>query len=1034
VRPDVLPTAAPGPLAHLARLQLANIHWLFVPDATPRWFVWGADLAQLGEWMAAAAPQRLRCLTARNRVENVSGVAVDLLHGLEQLAGLTQQRLERLSPSVGVWSLAAKLALDLVARGRIVPRIQSTATEQRACCGVSLAIPQDAERFNTLVRAFPLAAHAVAMVATSNPREGAAADRRIWSAEALLDQFLNAAADALVRTSCRGWRAKAGRKTGWEHRFFAALTGKQPSFAPSGFGERTLTDELQRWTRPLLGAQRGAARLCLRLELPSQRSDAEITYRPVGAAFTLRFLLQAARDASLTIEADAIYQGEPGVRCVARHPQAAQETLLSGLALAGRLFPPIQASLREPRPTHVMLIGSSAWTFLNDAAPQLIEAGVGVILPAQLTRSGQQRLRMRMRLNSSGQPAGEARSGRAALALPEVLRFQWQAELAGEPLSAQDLHDLAALKAPVVRFRGQWVAIDAAEIAEALRLLDAPAGPLAAHEALALSLGVPAAIPQTVLPVSVTPEGAFADLLSRLRAASAAVEVMAPATLQGTLRPYQQRGLGWLASMAELGLGACLADDMGLGKTVQLLALLLHRQQTGQLAGPVLLVCPTSVVGNWEREIKRFAPSLPLVRHYGTTRARQGTTFESLAAATVVLTTYGLLRRDAELLAGVPWSVAALDEAQNIKTAASRTAQAARCLRAEFRVALTGTPVENRLAELWSIFEFLNPRLLGSQAAFRRDYAIPIERHGHLEMAERLKQIVQPFVLRRLKSDRSIIQDLPHKQEMRVVCSLTREQASLYQAVLDEAMRRIREASGIERRGQVLALITALKQICNHPAQYLGESGPLAGRSGKLQRCCQMLEELISTGDRALVFTQYRQMGQRLVSELRRVLGCEVPFLHGGVSRAARDAMVSRFQEDPLAPPVFVLSVKAGGTGLNLTAASHVIHYDRWWNPAVEDQATDRAFRIGQRRNVQVHILMCAGTVEEKVDHLLEQKRALAAQVIGAGERWITELGNAELQELFSLAADAVIAEDVADAEPPAEPVARTKRRAPVSV
>jgi SNF2 family DNA or RNA helicase len=500
--------------------------------------------------------------------------------------------------------------------------------------------------------------------------------------------------------------------------------------------------------------------------------------------------------------------------------------------------------------------------------------------------------------------------------------------------------------------------------------------------------------------------------------------------LQGTLRPYQQRGLGWLASMAELGLGACLADDMGLGKTVQLIALLLHRQQASQLCGPVLLVCPTSVVGNWERELRRFSPSLSLVRHYGTTRARHATTFESLPAASVVLTTYGLLRRDAQLLAAVRWSIAALDEAQNIKTAVSRTAQAARSLRSEFRVALTGTPVENRLTELWSIFEFLNPRLLGSQAAFRRDYAIPIERHGHLEMAERLKQIVQPFVLRRLKSDRSVIQDLPHKQEMRVVCSLTREQASLYQAALDEAMRRIREASGIERRGQVLALITALKQICNHPAQYLHESGPLAGRSGKLQRCCQMLEELISTGDRALVFTQYREMGQRLVTELRRVLGCEVPFLHGGVSRAARDAMVSRFQDDPLAPPVFVLSVKAGGTGLNLTAASHVIHYDRWWNPAVEDQATDRAFRIGQRRNVQVHTLLCAGTIEEKVDQLLEQKRTLAAQVIGAGERWITELADAELQELFSLAADAVIAEDVADAEPvEARSTPRAKRR-----
>lgn len=1031
MRSDVLPSAAQG-----AHLHPAIVHLVFVPEGAPRWFAWGADLQLLSDCLGSAQPQRLRCLTARNRIENVKGVGIELLPGITRLATLTQQRLERLPPSVGVWSLAAKLALDLVARGRIVPRIQSLPAQQHVSCGVSLAIPQDAERFNALVRAFPLAAHAVAVLQGAKPKDADGGERLVWSAEALLDQFLNAAADALVRSACRGLRAVNGRRTGWEYRFVAALAGKQPGFAANGFGERTVIDELQRWTWPLLGAQRGEARLCLRLELPAQHLAEDATYRPVGPAFTLRFLLQAARDASLTVEADAIYRGDAArLRGVARHPQAAQETLLAGLALAGRLFPQIQASLRDPRPTHVMLTAAAAWAFLNDAAPQLIEAGVGVILPAQLTRSGQQRLRMRMRVKPSSQQLGEARTGRAALALPEVLSFQWQAELAGAALTAAQLHELAALKAPVVRFRGQWVAIDAGEIAEALRLLAAPAGTLAAHEALALSLGVPAAVPQTALPVSVTPEGAFADLLARLRAASTAVEVTSPATLQGTLRPYQQRGLGWLASMAELGLGACLADDMGLGKTVQLIALLLHRQQTGQLGGPVLLVCPTSVVGNWERELKRFAPSLALLRHYGTERTREATTFENLPAACVVLTTYGLLRRDAQLLAAVSWSIAALDEAQNIKTAGSHTAQAARSLRAQFRVALTGTPVENRLAELWSIFEFLNPRLLGSQAAFRRDYAIPIERHGHLEMAERLKQIVQPFVLRRLKSDRTIIQDLPHKQEMRVVCSLTREQASLYQAALDAAMRGIREACGIERRGQVLALITALKQICNHPAQYLHESGPLAGRSGKLQRCCQMVEELVSTGDRALVFTQYREMGQRLVSELRRVLGVEVPFLHGGVSRAARDAMVSRFQEDPLAPPVFVLSVKAGGTGLNLTAASHVIHYDRWWNPAVEDQATDRAFRIGQRRNVQVHTLLCAGTIEEKVDHLLEQKRTLAAQVIGAGERWITELADAELQELFALAGDAVITEDVADAEPAvlrrSPPRARRRARVP---
>ena len=425
-----------------------------------------------------------------------------------------------------------------------------------------------------------------------------------------------------------------------------------------------------------------------------------------------------------------------------------------------------------------------------------------------------------------------------------------------------------------------------------------------------------------------------------------------------------------------------------------------------------------------------------MIRHYGSARARDEVGLRDLEPGAIVLTSYGLLRRDVKMLSQTDWAVAVLDEAQNIKNAASRTAQAARAVRAAYRVALTGTPVENRLSELWSIFEFLNPHLLGSQAGFRREYAIPIERYGQTEPAERLRRVVQPFILRRLKSDPAIIQDLPSKQEMKVICSLTREQASLYQAALDEAMRAIDSSEGIERRGLVLALLTALKQICNHPAQYLGETEPLHGRSGKLQRLIEMLDEVIANGDRALVFTQYRQMGDRLVSEIRRVLDVDPPFLHGGVPRAKRDAMVQRFQEDARAAPIFVLSLKAGGTGLNLTGANHVFHFDRWWNPAVEDQATDRAYRIGQHRSVQVHKFLCAGTVEDKVDELLERKRDLAARIVGDGEHWITELDNTQLRELLSLAPDAVVTGEVADADDGAvEPVsdevrpARRRRR-----
>ncbi|HET9932436.1 MAG TPA: DEAD/DEAH box helicase, partial [Polyangiaceae bacterium] len=470
---------------------------------------------------------------------------------------------------------------------------------------------------------------------------------------------------------------------------------------------------------------------------------------------------------------------------------------------------------------------------------------------------------------------------------------------------------------------------------------------------------------------------------------------------------------------------------MGLGKTVQLLAHLQRRdEKTGAEARPALLVAPTSVLGNWEREIARFTPGLRVVAHYSTARARRPEEL-ALGARALVLTSYGLLRRDRELLAAIDWSMVVLDEAQNIKNAASASAAAARSLGASERVALTGTPVENRLAELWSILEFLNPGLLGPLDKFRREFALPIERYGNEEVAERLRKLVGPFILRRVKSDPAVIRDLPPKNEMKVVCTLTREQATLYKAAVDEEIRRIDSSDGIERKGRVLALLTHTKQICNHPAQYLGESGPLANRSGKLSRLSEMLEEALAVGDKALVFTQFREMGERLRGYLEETLGADVLFLHGGTSKAARDAMVRRFQEEPHGPRVFVLSLKAGGTGLNLTAANHVFHYDRWWNPAVEDQATDRAYRIGQQRSVQVHKLVSAGTVEEKIDRLLEQKRRLAAKVVGSGEQWITELDGEALRELFALSESSVADEPAPTPEPRRPRRAREKDAQP---
>jgi len=1008
-------------------------HLVFLPSrGAPRLFLWGAG-AGASALSACGEPARARLVDETLLPRQIEGVAIPLLDALPRLAAMTTAEMERAPASVAAWSLAAKLALDLVGRERLVPRVVPADADTEARFAVALALPDDAERVAALAKTFPLAAHAVPVTNGARPSSGArrrgrpkatdeAAD--VWAPEALLRAFLDATADALVRAAtgpvapARASRSKDAHVS-WERRLVAALSGPDAAFAPQGFQERALLGELDAWARPALGAELGAPRACFRLDLPDSEGAEPPRRGRADDAFPLRFFLQAADDPSLLVPAAEVLSGRgQGLRRLGRAFHAAEEHLLRALAAGARLFPPIGRGLREARPEAVLLEPGEAWAFLADGAPALAEAGMGVILPAELTRSGQRRLRLRMRVGGNTTGAAGTVSGTSALGLGEVMSFRWEAALAGETLSERDLLALARLKAPLVRFRGQWVAVDPAELEEARRLLAAGGGNLAAHEALAAALGGGARRPDTRLPIDVVAEGNLAGVVARLRDGAAAGSTSVPRDFHGTLRPYQERGLGWLVQMADLGLGACLADDMGLGKTIQLLAFLLHRRAARpEERRPALLVCPTSVVGNWEREIARFSPSLPVLRHYGPERARSAEALQAAPPCALVITTYGLMRRDGEILGAVDWSAAALDEAQNIKNAASRTARAARTLRAGFRVALTGTPVENRLAELWSISEYLNPRLLGPLETFRREVAVPIERYGRDDVAESLKRVIRPFLLRRLKSDPAVIQDLPPKQEMTVICTLTREQASLYQAAVDEALRRIESSDGIQRRGLVLALITALKQICNHPAQYLGESGPLAGRSGKLQRLYEMLEEVVASGDRALVFTQFREMGDRLVAELSRGLGTEVPFLHGGVSRAARDAMVLRFQEDSRAPQVFVLSLKAGGTGLNLTAASHVFHFDRWWNPAVEDQATDRAYRIGQTRAVQVRKLLCAGTVEEKVDQMLEKKRDLASRIVGQGEQWITELDDAALRDLFSLAPGAVVAGDEADRE-----------------
>ncbi len=695
-----------------------------------------------------------------------------------------------------------------------------------------------------------------------------------------------------------------------------------------------------------------------------------------------------------------------------------EASLVRGLAVAARLFPPIDRSLSETRPVGVDLTGAEVAELLADGVDALAAGGVGVEVPPELRDHGGRRLRLRVRIGRTT-PAAPRVDGADPLGLTSITDLRYEVALGDDVLSPEDFAQIVAMKQPLVRWRGNWVRIDQDEV-DRIDELAGQSASLELTEALAAALSGQHHV-RGLGWVETVADGHLGELLERLRRSDGPgdAEIVG---IDGELRPYQERGVAWLQRLSELGMGGVLADQMGLGKTVMAIALLTSRAQDR----PHLVVCPTSVVGNWERELGRFAPGVPVIRHHGPDRAVARKAF---AAGHVTVTSYALLRRDIGLLENVDWDVVVFDEAQQIKNPSSKGAQAARALTARTQIAMTGTPIENRLSELWAIVDVTNPGLLGSQRAFADRFAMPIERWHDQAAAERLRRLVSPFVLRRRKDDPEVSVDLPPKQEVTVACSLTREQASLYQAAVDDAFSGGGLGStAFERRGRILALLTVLKQICNHPAHYLRDADPartpegarLVGRSGKLARATEILGELVDAGERALVFTQFREMGHLLVAHLAAVLGLpEVPFLHGGVPLARRDAMVARFQEDEAAPPVLVVSLRAGGTGLNLTRASRVLHYDRWWNPAVEDQATDRVHRIGQTRPVTVHTLVTAGTIEDRIAELLERKRALADAVVESGETWITELDDAELHDLVALST-AEVAED--DDDPPAPP------------
>jgi superfamily II DNA or RNA helicase len=982
-------------------LQLTFVPAGPVPAAS-HFVAWGAaaltDALAVLELPAGAAGRVPSPLAA-----GVDGRELPLLPTVRRLAAMPGRGAwpawRRPSDTVLAWSVAAKLALELVTAGRLLPQLRPTPSPDTGLAVWVARAPRDG-RVEALAESLPPAAFAV-----TRP------DGSLHDPHTLLRAFLDAVADACGRQGHRpqGRRRRGASPRPWSELWPEALAGGDPTVVPLRVPSDEVAADLEDWAGPALGQRtRGTTRLAVRLVPPEVGDDGtEASVARLSAVdlpWQLDLLLQSTLDADAVVAAADVWSATR-LELAGRRVDDAVATFVRGLAEAARVYPPLDRALGERHPEQVTLDPAEAAHLLGDGSDALAGAGVGVLLPAELRRINARRLRARIRIGQTTPTPGRV-ADIGTLARGEIVTFEYEAALGEDTLTESEFAEIVSLKRSLVRWRGEWVRIDLEE-SDRIGELAGRTGTMELTEAVAAALAGQAEADDDLGWVEAAAVGDVAALIERLRAETRPEDARVVA-IEGELRPYQERGVAWLQRMADLGAGGILADEMGLGKTIQAIALLTSRRQDR----PHLVVCPTSVVGNWERELHRFAPRVPVIRHHGSERPRSPRDFPPAHA---VLTSYALLRRDIGLLSQVDWDIVVLDEAQQIKNAASKGARAARALPARARFAMTGTPIENRLTELWSIMDVTNPGMLGPQRRFNERFAVPIERWRDEEAADRLKRLIAPFVVRRRKADPDVAVDLPPKQEITVACSLTREQASVYQATIDQAFRAGLGSTAFERRGRILALLTALKQICNHPAQYLRDGGRLTGRSGKLARATEILGEIVANGDHALVFTQYREMGELLVGHLAAELELpEIPFLHGGTPMAAREAMVDRFQEAEDAPPILLVSLRAGGTGLNLTRATEVIHFDRWWNPAVEDQATDRVHRIGQTRAVTVHRLVTSGTVEERIADLLERKRALADAVVGEGESWITELDDDDLRDLVALSTDDV--EDDEDA------------------
>jgi SNF2 family DNA or RNA helicase len=1013
----------------------------------------------------------------------VPALAVDPPDVLRALDELESWRDEGTAPygvalgsSIDFWIAAARLARHLLAQERFVPGLrQDLSGDLRGLWQPWVSDARTAERVALLLSAMPPIARAAADDLNHQP----------WP---ILESFLASIVDAQCRQaliredmedSVREKDPAADAQVAW----LRGLLGPRDEVPARGSARTEMIKQIRRWISGL--EDRGVSsawRLCLKLSEPLDAAVLGDMEDPgENIAWPLTFHLQSQENPRILVDASDIWM-LPGdaLTIEGKRLEGPQELLLAELGRASRLFPLLERALHESEPADLPLNTRQAYQFLRELRPILLEQGFGVIAPEWWDQPTA-RLGARLKLTSDslemilGQQGPGVTPTTTRMGLAALVGYTWDIAIGGATLSLAEFEKLASKRTPLVRINGRWVEIRPDDVKAAIKFIqENPGGTMEVGDAIRLAYGSDARL--TGIPIVGLEATGWVSMFFGDAAENQTIPIIEPPPgFHGSLRPYQIRGVSWMAFLERFGFGPCLADDMGLGKTIQLLALMAFERngcsstaapadapgtpppaaapaspapapggglgatpgttQNGQgwsrlsaevLADaaaasaasgrvlPTLLVVPMSVVGNWIHEARRFCPEMKLLLHHGMERLQGDAFLQAAADSDAVITTYALAHRDRDLLQRMTWQRVVLDEAQYVKNPTTKQSQAVRGLNSNSRVALTGTPVENRLSELWSILDFLNPGYLGPAATFRKRFSVPIERYRDAGRLSQLRALVKPFILRRLKTDPGVAADLPEKLEMREYSPLTTEQAELYETVVNRMLGEVEAAEGMQRRGLVLSTLIKLKQICNHPSQYLRDHAadsaepPQIYRSGKCVRLVELLEQALDNGDQALIFTQFRQMGALLASMLRHRLEREVLFFHGGTPQAARVQMVDRFQNDGAAAPILIVSLKAGGVGLNLTAATHVFHFDRWWNPAVENQATDRAHRIGQFRTVQVHKFVVRGTLEERIDEMIEQKTELAENIIGSGEAWLTELSTDQLRDMLTLRRDAV--------------------------